>query len=102
MTYQIDELYQYLLNKKYFLIVFINYYHLIKMVISLFLQKQTLFFFNIKLDDLLIFVRLYNSRYESLLYIGHFRFSQQQSFRKLKITQIFYLKIFLFHRKMFK
>ncbi|CAF0790082.1 unnamed protein product [Adineta ricciae] len=33
-------------------------------------------------DDLLVFVRFYNSRYESLLYIGHFLFSQQQSFQK--------------------
>ncbi|CAF4297481.1 unnamed protein product [Rotaria socialis] len=33
-------------------------------------------------DDLLIFVRLYNFRCESLLYHGHFLFSQQQSFQK--------------------
>ncbi|CAF4425776.1 unnamed protein product, partial [Rotaria magnacalcarata] len=33
-------------------------------------------------DDLLIFVRLYNFRYESLVYHGHFLFSQQQSFQK--------------------
>ncbi|CAF2363743.1 unnamed protein product [Rotaria sp. Silwood2] len=35
-----------------------------------------------KNDDILIFVRLYDSRDESLLYIGHFLFSKQQSLQK--------------------
>ena len=39
-------------------------------------------FFHIT-DDLLLFVRLYDSQHESLLYIGHFLFSQKQSFRKI-------------------
>ena len=33
-------------------------------------------------DDVLIFVRSYNSRDESLFYIGHFLFPPEQSFRK--------------------
>jgi hypothetical protein len=33
-------------------------------------------------DDILMFVRLYNSRDESLFHIGHFLFSQHQSLRK--------------------
>ena len=36
----------------------------------------------IRIDDLLIFVRLYNSHAESLMYVGHFLFSEQQSLRK--------------------
>ncbi|CAF1189871.1 unnamed protein product [Rotaria sordida] len=35
-----------------------------------------------KNDDILIFVRLYDSRDESLLYIGHFLFSKKQSLQK--------------------
>jgi hypothetical protein len=41
-------------------------------------------------DDILIFVRLYNSRDESLLHIGHFLFSQQQSLRKKDFDSFFF------------
>lgn len=52
------------------------------------------------LDDLLLFIRLYNFQYESLLYIGHFLFSQQQSFRKQMKT--IFSEGFFFFRKMFE
>ncbi|CAF3963971.1 unnamed protein product, partial [Rotaria sp. Silwood1] len=38
-----------------------------------------------KNNDILIFVRLYDSQDESLLYIGHFLFSKQQSLQKCLI-----------------
>lgn len=38
----------------------------------------------ILLEDLLLFVRLYESEHESLMYIGHFHFPQKQPFRKLQ------------------
>ncbi|CAF0851576.1 unnamed protein product [Adineta steineri] len=50
--------------------------------------EQKLFMNNIyqllpfEIDDILIFVRFYNAQDESLLYIGHFLFSQKQSFQK--------------------
>jgi hypothetical protein len=98
MIYQNEEYYQYLLNKKFILMVFINYYHLIKIVIdrfSLERKKKSRIFILISIDDILIFVRLYNSRDESLLYIGHFLFPQQQTFRK-KSFCLFLLYIFVF------
>ena len=39
-------------------------------------------------DAILIFVRLYNSRYESLYHAGHFLFSPEQSLRKTTIFSI--------------
>ena len=52
------------------------------------------------LDDLLIFIRLYNSQYETLLYIGHFLFSQQQSFRRRPDKNKSSFSILLFPRQM--
>lgn len=80
--------------------VFINYYHLKKMVrrlllFSFFATKET--HITMIIDDLLIFVRLYNCRYESLLYYGHLLFPQQQSFRmKNKILPNFIKNLYNF------
>ena len=46
------------------------------------------------IDDLLIFVRLYRSENESLVYIGHFLFSQHQTLRKRPASlQIVYMQL---------
>lgn len=49
-----------------------------------------------KNDDILVFVRLYDSRNESPLYIGHFLFSKKQTLRKKNLSFICSIIYFVF------
>ena len=86
MIHQIDGLSRYSSNRKSSSTASINCYHSTKKVSTPpFEPRRTnelTFSVSVGIDDLLIFVRLYNSQYESLLYAGHFLVSQQQSFRR--------------------
>ena len=86
MIHPIDGHSRYSSNRKSSSIASINYYHSTKKVSIPPLEPRRThaltLFSCVATDDLLIFVRLYNSQYESLLYAGHFLVSQQQSFRR--------------------